>query len=492
MNKYKGLNIFIISVLLILPITLNVALTWGDELWNFQSIYKMVLGNQIYTDINVIQTPLFFYIGEIIFKILGSNLFVFRIYHSIIIGILMLFTYVLLKELKIKSKFIKFFLLIILGYTIYSFAPAQANYNFLALAVYVIGTCLSIKLNNDEKKYYNIQATIALAILLTKQNIGIFYICGLIVSIFLSNKTLKTKIKRCIYLIITFMIETSIFAIILYINGNLYGFINYCFLGMKEFGTENIAFSIGEFLVAIFITLINVITSVFLLKNKKTKKMLTNTEKENIKKMLSFAILLLPNIYPIFNSIHRNIAIYLLVVNIAYLIFIIFKNFDFEDKIKKIYKVIIAIIIIIFFLWEIYLWGYWVKNVVINTNYPYTYNDLFFGAELEKETQDNMEKIIDFIKNSKANVILISPKSTLYNLPIKKNNGVYDLVLRGNLGQNGENRLIEDIQIRENTIFIIEDKNCIYQESTKIKNYIKNNLEEIGTIEEFKVYKTKK
>ena len=44
-----------------------------DPLWNFQSIYKITNYGSIYTVNNVIHTPLYFEIGKVFFKILGSN-----------------------------------------------------------------------------------------------------------------------------------------------------------------------------------------------------------------------------------------------------------------------------------------------------------------------------------------------------------------------------------------------------------------------------------
>ena len=490
-KKYKEIIlIFVITFFSIISVSLDVCLSWGDELWNFQSIYKMYLGNQIYTDINIIQTPLFFYIGQIIFSIFGANLFIFRIYHALILAFLMISTYLLLKELKIRKSYLKLFYIIILGFIIVAFAPVQANYNLLALAMYVFGTWLSIKFKNDTKKYYMIQGIVAFLVFAIKQNMGVFYTIGMILSTILINIKSKNKIKNIAIFVVTFSACLILCATILFINGNLYKAIDYCFLGMTEFGTKNIGFSLGDAIIAIFITCISILTSIFLLKNEKIQEILTLQEKENIKKMIAFSLFLLPNIYPIFNRVHRNIAIYLLVVNITYILYLIFKNFDFGKKTKKICKTILLISILLVAIWEIYLIGYWIKNILLNNQYIYQYCDPFFGVEVEEETTKNIDSVTKFIKESNKDVIIISPKSTLYNIPLNKNNGIYDLVLKGNLGINGETKLIENIQKKENTIFLIEKENVIYQESDKIKEYIKNNLIKKGKIEEFDIYET--
>lgn len=490
-TKKKAIIIFIATFIFVLPISLNSEINWGDELWNFQSTYKMYLGNQIYTDINVIQTPLFFYIGEALFKIMGANLFIFRVYNSIIIGLLMSATYILCKSLNMNKKFNYMFLFIMFMYFMSYFAILQANYNILALSIYIIGVIISIKTNNKTKYAYIMHGIIALIIFLTKQNIGIFYLIGLITSILLQKDKIKIKIKKSMIALCSFTIGVGAYSIILYSNGSLNGFIDYCILGIKEFGIYNIGFDILELILACFIIIISIATSIFLLKNSKTQKMLSISEKVKIKNMLIFSICLLPTMYPIFNTFHIKTSIYLFIINIAYSIYIIFKDFELENKIKKVGKIITLLIAIIFAIWEIYLCINWTKEVICNNQYKYTYKDVFFGAKVEEELKNNITKVTEFINNSSKDVIIISPKSTLYNLPLKKNNGKFDLVLKGNLGKDGEERLIEDIKTKKNTIILIEEKEQIFQESDKIKKYIKDNLEKNGTIEEFCIYKTK-
>ena len=55
----------------------------GDEIINMQSIVKMLNGNLIYKDFNVIITPLFFYLGKI-FLSFADNILAFRISCSLV------------------------------------------------------------------------------------------------------------------------------------------------------------------------------------------------------------------------------------------------------------------------------------------------------------------------------------------------------------------------------------------------------------------------
>ena len=75
--------IFIFAIL-IGSINFYIKFEINDELWNFSNVYKMCNGYQIYKDLNVIITPLFFYLGELFLKVFGTNYFSFKIYNFFI------------------------------------------------------------------------------------------------------------------------------------------------------------------------------------------------------------------------------------------------------------------------------------------------------------------------------------------------------------------------------------------------------------------------
>ena len=100
-RKHDNLVVCFIILLSIVGISLNVKIIASDELWNFQNIYKLYNGFEIYKDANIITTPLFFYVGNLLFKLMGANFFTFSVYNIIIDIILFLSTYILCKKLKI-------------------------------------------------------------------------------------------------------------------------------------------------------------------------------------------------------------------------------------------------------------------------------------------------------------------------------------------------------------------------------------------------------
>ena len=143
-KKHDNISVIIVIIFTLLGICLNVNIYISDELWNYQNICKMLNGYKIYTDANVIVTPLFHFIGFIILKIFGTNILVFRIYNILILTFVCFFIYLIIKEL-CNSKFRAFTYLLVILYEIISIAPTGANYNTLAMGFVLLGTYLNLK-----------------------------------------------------------------------------------------------------------------------------------------------------------------------------------------------------------------------------------------------------------------------------------------------------------------------------------------------------------
>jgi len=447
-------------------------------------IYKMYLGYQIYAESNVIITPLFLYLGNAFFHLLGANIFVFRIYGAVIISFIMLVTYMLLKALNIKKDICVAFVAIIFIFITYIFPLDGANYNYLVLCFYLLGIFYDIKEKEKTKRFYIIQGTIAFLVFFSKQNIGIFYIIGFTLNQILEKEKLIKKAKKYTVFIITFLIILATSLIAMYIKGNLGYFIDYCFLGVGDFAKENLAVDEVALLITYITVLINIGLLVFIFANKKTRENLTKEEKNNLRNLIIFSVPIMMAVYPIFNIPHVSVGIYVCLINNFYILNIIFKNLKVKEILKKIYRWTLLVIVLFFYFGSLNNFVLWKRFM-----YNHEYKDPFFGGIMNYKLEENIETIDKFIMNSKEKVIILSPKAALYNIPLKINNGDYDLLLKGNLGSKGEMGILEEIKQKNNSVYLLEDEEYSYQESKIIKDYVKNNLKEIGTIEEFTIYK---
>ena len=483
-NKVKekdNIIVFILFFLISLGIGLNIYLEASDEIWNFQNIYKMYNGFKIYEEINVIITPFFFWISEAIFHILGANLYVFRISNCVMMAILFLYTYKILKKLNLPKSFSLLAVFFIILQQFFLLIRICFNYNTMALLFFVIGVYYLI--NEKTKNNIFIQAIITILIILTKQNIGIYYLVGILIYLIVCKNSRKEKVKKILKYISVILAGGIAFIIYLILDNNLLNFFKYTFGGVLEFANENLIFDISGIVFMISVIVINLGVSIFFIK----KKLVSNEEKENIKILLIFSIMLSILCYPIFNWTHIIMGTYLTIINIVYMIYILLK--DFENGIQKIAKIIDIIVVlgmIIFSGFNMYTW----ISMISSDDYPYSWEDPFFGGMMGKEEYEENEKVIKYIEENEKNVIVFSNRAALYMIPLKRNNGDFDLPFKGNFGIKGEDGLIEKVDNMINVQFLIykNEDESIYQESEKVKEYIKNTRKYIGEIEGFEIY----
>lgn len=477
-EKHDEIFVTILIFIMSLGYSLYIKTLAGDELWNFQNVYKIYNGYKIYVDANVITTPIFHFIGDLVFKIFGANFFVFRMYSLVIYTIFFVGIYKLFKCLKIDKKN-AFFLLIIFFALQYDLVISSANYNSFAIMLLVFAVLVVINRENI-KHYVLIESILITLIFLTKQNIGVFYLIGLILYTILNKKELKNTIK----IIGITGIFGILFVLILYFNNLLEGFISYAILGIKEFDKENK--SVDLFMIfAIIVTTLNGLLLISINSNDKFKK---KEERKNINNIACFAYPLLGMTYPIFNISHIKFALSIQYVLLFYILYLLVKGSKIEkNKIKK----------YIIFILEIFIIGYYSISSITYTikyfrkisNDEYNYNEPYFGTIFNDETKEKIKDITEYMQSCDNEVVCISTDAGLYMIPLKQNNKEFDMLLLGNLGKDGEKGVIEKIKgFKGKKIILMNKEKNSWQESDKIIEFVKNNFTKIGEIEDILIY----
>ena len=487
MKKIDKIDVitFIICLILGISSTLTIEFNANDELWNFSNIYKMTNGYTIYKDLNVIITPLFFYIGEGLFKIFGSNFLVYRVYNILIETSFIYLVYVIFKELKIKKVVSSLCALIVGIAFIIPLSGVGANYNVLAMELFVLGMYLNLKINKNNKWSPWIQGIIAFLIFYTKQNIGIYYLAAsffMHLTYAIKEKEIKREIMQYIKQIITFLILCVIAVIPLYLKGNLYDFIDMCFLGIHDFATNNVGFDWAR-LIIILVSITGIAYSFMMIKLKNVD---SRTKEMNFI-LLPYMVFAMIVMYPIFNIYHIYMAT---IPTIIFFVANTYKTFICEiiseDKMNKFCKYTIAIIA-----------GIYILVLGINT-YSYVrkidiYVNPYYGANMSKKQLEQINEITEYITEKNKNGIdvkVVSFTSNVYMNVLNQNNGKLDLPFYGNFGSKGEQGVIDQIaSLKKCKILIQKDDRIFFQESQKIRDYIKNNLEADGEIGDYLVYK---
>lgn len=475
--KYDEFFFIIVFLIMIFGYALNIKTCVGDEVWNFQNIYKMYNGYKIYVDANVVTTPLFHFIGLILFKVLGANFFVFKIYNLIMCVLLFLMSYKIFKLFNIE-KFKALFLTNILFCIENSIILCTTNYNTLSIVLVLCG--IFIILNKEKYRYYYFYESLFIVlIILTKQNIGIFYILGYITYIIINKIKFKSEIKIFIY---TFGM-LLLFSFILFLYGVLDGFVSYCFLGIKEFAENNNFSSVLYVCIMVIISSINALLIIYLSSTEKIK--INGNEKKYVNILACFAYMLLFLSYPIFNSSHIKIAMFIQYMLLIYIIYLLLIKLKYSEKFKNIIITLNFTIITIFSVISI---KYSVEYFSCIFNDKNDYRNIYFGTLFDDDVKAKINNVTEYIEHTEKDVIILSSKAAIYMMPLNRSNGVMDLPLLGNLGKYGECGLINELSKKKNCQVLIDKEKYSWQESDNIINYVKDNFRYIGEIGDMLIY----
>ena len=207
----KKYRILFFGILLLFGVIYTYYLTpiVDDELFNYGFSKSILDGLVPYRDFNMIVPCFPHFLLSILLLLFGKKLIV---YHIVINLIIVTYTYICYKKIG-KGAFIIYLLSYYYPYTLYNV--------FSLLLLFILFYIIE---NNNDNKYIGF---IIGLMFLCKQTLGILILPMLWYS--------KNKIKS----FISFLIPIFIFLIIIIYNNSFFEFINYCFLGMLDFSSDN-------------------------------------------------------------------------------------------------------------------------------------------------------------------------------------------------------------------------------------------------------------
>ncbi len=458
-KKHEKIIVSIVLLIITMGVILNNPIKQTDEITLFYETFKMNNGHPIYKEVNVLVTPLFFYIGVLLLKIFSPTYLTYRIFGTVIWVYLFYNIYSLLCTLKVNKK-LTFLTLALMPIFLRNAIVMGANYNILAIALILFATNLYLKCENKDIKSYITQGILIFLIFMTKQNIGGYYAIALVILEFNNSNTIKEKIKNIFLLALPTIIGFSAYLIYLYFANSLYNFIDYVFLGMLEF-QRDMKIETG----IILISLINIIPVTIRMLKKRTDK------NQEILFIISIIMLLIS--YPIFCDYHSRIALIFSIISFVYLINVLYN----EKKILNYIIVVTTVILVIYnIVYSALGMANWSKNYVKDTSTPY------YGVVYNEEIYNVIRLIEFYIKSTGKKVVFFSPISSIYNLELNTTNGILDLPVVGNVGLNGEEKLINAIKNLEEGTLIIKTRAGLQQEYSGVHEFIEKNYKKIYTL----------
>ena len=510
MNKKKIINIltqfsiFTLSLVVFLVARLVTPATDLDEVWNYNTANAFAMGLIPYKQVSMITTPLLPMINSIFLKVVFNGIMTYRVLMGIVFALIVLFIYLIIKELSNK-KLLSYICAFFIGTLLIK--KFLLDYNYLFLLISLVIAFLEIR-DIKKNENFNFNHNLCVGLLtglafLTKQTIGILLISIMIFEVFIYMKKsgFDLKFNKFIKLIgvriLGMMVPIIIFLIYLGITGAFNDFINYAIKGVREFSNnvpyyrlfdsnDKVVLIISRLFIIVYIPLF--IT--FILESIKNKKL--KDELINIYVLAFCSIPVIAIIYPISDDFHLMVASVYALIIIAYLLILVLKKIDGFIKIDIFYKKLLLIGILV----VIVLISF--KNVIIERNInvkenvlvPFKhYEGIYVPEYLSKRISDVTDKVQSY-SNSGRESIIVDAEAAIYDIVLNRYKKNYDMLLIGNIGENGVEKIINEIKDSHNVYYFVKNPQYAlnWQLPEDIVDYIRNNLKYHETVSVFDVY----
>ena len=510
MNKKKIINIliqfsiFALSLVLFLVARLTAPATDLDEVWNYNTANAFAMGLIPYKQVSMITTPLLPMINSIFFKIVFNGIITYRVVMGIIFALIVLFIYLIIRELSSKG-LLSYICAFFIGTLLIN--KFLLDYNYLFLLIVLVIAFLEVRdLKKNENFNFNHNLCVGLLTglaFLTKQTIGLLLIIVVIFEVFIYMKKTGFDLKLTKFIkligvrIFGMMVPITMFLIYLGVNGAFNDFINYAIKGVKEF-SNNVPYyrllNSTDYKIAIisrlFIIVYGSLFITFILECVKNKKM--KDELMNIYILAICSIPVIAIIYPISDDFHLIVASVFVLIVVAYLLIFLLNEIDKFVKIDAFYKKLLLIgllfiIILISF-----------KNAIIERNFNIKENVLvpfkhYEGIYVPKYLSNRISDVTDKVRlysNSGRESIIIDAEASIYDIVLNRYKKNYDMLLIGNIGENGVEKIINEIKNSHNVYYFVKNPQYAlnWQLPEDIVDYIRNNLKYHETVSVFDVY----
>ncbi len=483
----QSLLVFLLLFLFTLSVLLLKPLGDLDEIWTYNFYRNVANGLVPYRDFNMLQMPLLPLVYGLIIKIVTNQLIVIRIISVLVNALIFTKIFKIFKELGLNKilAFLFSVILCILFKSMYS-----SDYNFITILLLLTIILTELKWQKEYVKEYKTINSILLGFLggltfLLKQTTG-FFICLVIIFNRLYSLPKKDKkkvfIKESLFKLLGMIIPISIMLIYLLINNAFGDFINYTLKGATEFNNVipyyYLIWKSTPFFAALSVLYPVAIILLFLYIFiwKKTKELYLP---------FIYGLVMVVMLYPISDIVHFLFASLIIFVTFLALLLTKFRNTNTPKMFNQIGKCIVFILVVAFI-------GISVNNIqqYIDSAPDYSKLTHFEGIIHDRSNDIETKKVGDYIKEH-DNVKIIDASAALYMIPIDRYNKNYDMLLKGNLGYNGIQNIIEEIKNNQDTEYLILNDNYYlnWQLPLEIIHYVKENKTKIGQISVYDIYK---
>ena len=471
-----------------------------DELWNYSFSKNIANGLLPYVDFNIVQTPLVFFITALFLKFGFNGLITTRILATILSVLILIMVYIILNKL-IKNKYANLFIMFNVCIVLIPFFCL--DYNFLVLLFALILLNYELKSDNDKLLKLNVKSDFILGIvaglaIITKQSTGL-----IIAVVYVFYKWLAVRKKEDF--VVAFKISLSrglgvlvpviLFFTYLIVTKSFVEFWNYCLFGVSEF-KNSISYiellkagqyAISVKILAVMVLIVILYAFIYLIKNYKLKTL----ESRNILKLFVYGVASFVVIYPISDDVHFLAGFVILLLLSIYIVatHCKLKNEKLKLNLSKLviyldYAILAMLVVVM-----CANYYHYIMNDEKNHNLEH-----YEGIPINENIVWAVNRVNEYIEEEKLNgrnVYILNADAVLYNITKDRYNKYFDLPLKGNLGKNGIENMINEIKgLDSNSVILIlqEGRPLNWQMPKEIIAYIRENYELVGKIVSYDMY----
>ena len=402
-----------------------------DKLIDFTHSYSIVKGLIPYKDFNMVVGPVYPAIMAFFLWIFGNNCLVFNVVNSLAV----LLIYLIIRHHNKRT--IAFFFIVLFQ----AFLIAKYN-TFIMIFLYLL---YYLEKGNIKHKDYLIGFILALTVF-TKIHVGAFLILPTLI---LHYKEPKVILKR----FISFMITSLIIFLILILLNCFKEFLNYTVFGLFDFGGSTATKQcLSKYYYLIIVLVIVIIVNTIEMK-----------ENKEILYFTCFLILALPLIEPI----HVAEAVFPTVVYYG-------DKIKYSDKMRVLFLLVSYIFAVIIFV-----------SLARNNTFKY------FGTKYYLSNNGPTNTALEIVHKENKKLpkgykyYYFLEEAYFFKHDLKENITKYDFIWEGNIGYNGEEQYIKEINkdCKKNKCVFITNMQSFtsIQISPKLIKYVTDNYKKVDT-----------
>ncbi len=504
-NKAKKIAIFAFLFVMILSLLLIKPIEDLDEIWNYNTARAIASGLTPYREVSMITTPFLPMINSLFLHGIANQVITMRVLAALLGAGICYLLYRIFQHIWHETN-ISLIATAGIGYLLHEFFCL--DYNFANLFIALLLLLITINQNQKQQSIQEITLQKNKQIgmgLLAGIAIGIKQTTGLTICLITlllplleirKKEDLKAYGKITAYRIIGMAIPMIGLLGYLIITQSLPDFISYSIQGISTF-TNQIPYErlleSDKTEIKILARLVPISWLILLITSIITRK--KHQERNNWLSMLGYGLAMIIMIYPISDEIHFIIGSTIFILaDIAilgsfgkYVLQKLIIKFP-KLHLKRTYKIITLLLFLGIYGWIAS------KGITNLRKYDTLEKNETIAHYQEIEIKDYLKQRINEIdqyiteKNKQGKTVyILDAEAAIYQIPLNHYHKNFDMFLKGNLGKEGEQGIIKQIQELQqdpNNLFLIRhpDWRQNWQTPMEVIQYVRNNFIKTGEI----------